>query len=96
VVLRPTPAARAFVAAWIAESRAAPRYAVDQSSLAVAMGRCPGVAVELLDVRYCATPADQCRDPVILHDSASRHLRKAGRLQRWLNRLAGPQPHLAA
>jgi len=96
LVLRPTPAARAFVTAWLAESRQAPRWAVDQTALAVALGRCPGVAIEFLDVSYCAVPADRCPDPVILHDSASRDQPKAGRLQRWINRLAGPRVPVAA
>lgn len=95
IVARPTQHARAFVQTWIIESRAAPRYAVDQTSLAVAMGRMPGVTITALDVKYCAVPADRCERPVILHDSASRDQPKAGRVRRWLNRLAGPLPAAA-
>lgn len=54
------------------------------------------VRITALDVKYCAVPADRCERPVILHDSASRHMPKAGRLQRWINRLAGPPVPAAA
>ena len=73
MVLRPTLQARAFVAAWVAETSVAPRYAVDQDSLAVALGRAPDLSVTYLDVKYCAVRADKCPDPVIFHDSASLH-----------------------
>ncbi len=90
MVFKPTESGRAFVDAWIKETGSAPRYTVDQTSLAVAMGRCPNVAITMLDVSYCAIPDDKCAEPIILHDRASKSAPKPNRLARLFNRLAGP------
>ncbi|MBA4132530.1 MAG: hypothetical protein C0519_14040 [Hyphomicrobium sp.] len=88
MVFQPTIGARRFVEAWIAEGRNAAKYGVDQDSLAVALGRVPGLSVTTLGVEWCAVPADNCDSPKILHDSASRDS-KTGRLARAVSFLSG-------
>ena len=51
------------------------------------MGRVPGVSFTMLGVEYCATAGDCVPEPVILHDSASRDVRKVTRTHRRLRRL---------
>jgi hypothetical protein len=87
VVVRPTPGARAYVRAWEDAAREAPWGDVDQSAQMVAMGRAPGTSFTMLGVEYCATAGDCVPEPVVLHDSASRGVRKIGRWQRRLRRL---------
>jgi hypothetical protein len=82
MVFKPNALARLFVHAWIEETRNAKRYAVDQDSLAVAVGRVPNLSVTMLGVEWCAVPADKCEAPKILHDSASRHS-KTPRWRKW-------------
>ncbi|PPD07169.1 MAG: hypothetical protein CTY28_10325 [Hyphomicrobium sp.] len=82
MVFQPTIGARRFVEAWIAEGRNAANYGVDQDSLAVALGRVPGLSVTTLGVEWCAVPADKCPAPKILHDSASRNS-KTPLWRRW-------------
>lgn len=84
LVLRSTPRALALASAWVAETARAPAASVDQDSLAVALGRVPGLSLTTLDVRFCAVPADNCPDPIILHDRASRNSR-TGKLKRLLS-----------
>lgn len=72
LVIRPTGKARAFVEAWHDAGKGAHRYAVDQDSMIVAMGRVPGLSITHLDNRYCVSPPDDCAKPVILHSNASR------------------------
>jgi hypothetical protein len=83
MVFRPTRKALEFVEAWIDEGSRAARFGVDQDSLAVALGRVPGLSVTTLGVEWCAVPADKCERPKILHDSASRTI-KTGRVARAL------------
>jgi hypothetical protein len=90
LVVRPTDMARAFVANWVAAASEAPWGDVDQTPLAIAIGRTPGVCIEPLDVRYCATEGDKVSDPIILHDSASRSVRKLRPMTRLLGRLLAP------
>ncbi len=87
LVLRPTPAAALFVDAWVIEAERAPRYAVDQDALLVALGRVPHLSITTLPVAACATEGDKVAEPIILHESASRGLPKAGRLARALEAL---------
>ena len=54
----------------------------------VAMGRVPWCGFTMLPVEYCATAGDCVPEPVILHDSASRGVRKIGRWERRLGRFA--------
>jgi hypothetical protein len=54
-----------------------------------AMGRVPWCSFTMLPVEYCATAGDCVPEPVILHDSASRGVRKIGRWERRLRRLWG-------
>jgi hypothetical protein len=86
LVFQPTDAAMGFATHWAETAREAPWGGVDQEALTVALGRMPGVSFTVLDNRFCAVEADKCDDPVILHDSASRNVRKLKRWQRWLRR----------
>ena len=52
----------------------------------VAMGRVPGTSFTMLDLKWCTTCGDREPAPVVLHDSASRGVRKIGRWQRRLRR----------
>lgn len=79
LVLRQTNHAKEFVERWVALSHQAPRYGVDQDSLAVAIGQVPGLSVTTLDVAWCATEGDACLMPIIRHDSASRDIKTS----RW-------------
>lgn len=88
MVFKPTSYASAFVLAWIAASKRAGRYSVDQDSLAVALGRVPGLSITTLGVEWCATVGDGVEKPAIYHDSASLHT-KTPRLVRTWHRLIG-------
>ena len=87
VVVRPTAKARAYVYAWIDAAAEAPWGDVDQSAQMIAMGRAPSTSFTMLGLEWCATFEDDATAPVILHDSASRGVRKITRLQRRLRRL---------
>jgi hypothetical protein len=87
VVVRPTPGARAYVHAWLDAAAEAPWGDVDQAAQMFAMGRAPGTSFTMLGVEYCATAGDCVPEPVILHDSASRGVRKIKPWQRRLRRL---------
>lgn len=84
LVVRPTPKAEEFVDRWVDISNAAPRGSVDQRTLPMAIARTPGLSVETLDGSYCAVPSDGIPNPVILHDSASRNVRKISKWGRYL------------
>jgi hypothetical protein len=79
VVVRPTLGARAYVQAWAAAAADAPWGDVDQTAQMYAMGRVPWCSFTMLPVEYCATAGDCVPEPVILHDSTSRGVRKIGR-----------------
>ena len=83
MVFRPTKKARAFVEAWCKVGETAPRYAWDQDSMVVATGRVPGLSITYLDNKFCATPEDECPDPVILHDRASTN----AHTNKWIKKL---------
>lgn len=87
MVLRPTPAARAFVECWCEASFSAPQYCTDQDSIRYALGGVPGLSVTFLDIRYCATPKDHCKEPVILHDGGKKP-NQSNRLSKFIGRLA--------
>jgi hypothetical protein len=53
----------------------------------IAMGRAPWCAFTELPIEYCATAGDSVPAPVILHDSASRGVRKIARMHRRLRAL---------
>ncbi|HEX4893108.1 MAG TPA: hypothetical protein VFV47_07445 [Hyphomicrobiaceae bacterium] len=84
MVVRPTPFAEAFVQNWVRISAGAPRGTIDQHTLPQAIAATPGLAVEQLDVRYCATEGDDVDAPVILHSRASRLHPKVSKLMRRL------------
>ena len=86
MVLKPTPMARNFVCAWRSFSDGAPLGWVDQSTLLEALWHTPGITIEQLDVRYCATRKDKVTEPVVVHDNASGVTRK---MPPWLRTLAG-------
>jgi hypothetical protein len=85
LVLNPTPRARALVEKWIAVSETAPRYAVDQTTLTVALGRVPGITITTLGVGACAIPSDKADAPIILHDRAGQAMKKTPRLIKLLS-----------
>lgn len=87
MVFKPTELARQFVDAWARESLNAPRYAVDQDSLVVAIGKVSGLSITTLPIRYCAVARDNCPHPAVLHDSASKAATKAGKFTRLAARL---------
>jgi hypothetical protein len=90
MVFKPTTEATQFVHAWCKECAVAPKYAVDQDSLVVAMGRVPEVSFSNLPIKFCAVDRDNHPAPVILHDSASAELGgKAGKFTRLFHRLSG-------
>jgi hypothetical protein len=87
MVFKPTAAARRFVEVWRDQSEAAPKYSVDQDSLAVAMGKVQECVLSFLDVRYCAVATDKLADAWVLHASASESAWKAKKIQKFINRL---------
>ena len=87
VVVRPTAGARAYVQAWITAAAELPWGDVDQTAQMFAMGRASGASFTMPPVEYCATAGDCVPEAVILHESASRGVRKIGRWQRRLHRL---------
>lgn len=89
MVFRPTAGARSLVERWALLSLNAPRGAVDQRTLPMAIATTPGASVAVLDVRHCAVPNDRVSDPVILHDSASRSIVKIPSWKRTLNAMMG-------
>lgn len=92
MVFKPTEAARQFVRIWHLLSEEAPEYAVDQDSLAVAIGKVPECVLSFLDIRYCAVKNDDLHDPWVLHDSASKgHVQKTRATIRRLKRLFAPR-----
>lgn len=87
LVIRPTSMARKFVETWIDTGMSAPRFAVDQDSLKVALGKTPGLSVTTLDVSACATRGDSVPLPLILHDKASADAAKAGAVRKIIHLL---------
>ena len=81
MVLRPTPAARRMVEAWIAIGKSASRGTVDQNTLPMAIALTPHILVEHLPARFCAHHVDQERAPLFKHSNASR---KARKIPKWL------------
>ena len=96
LLIQPTDKARAFVEAWRDLNASAPAYSHDQDTLMVAMGRVPGCAFSVLDLRYCATTGDGLSDPWILHSSASENTPKASKwkklVRRWLDQAKVESP----
>lgn len=84
IVVRPTARAEAFVENWVRISSGAPRGTIDQHTLPQAIAATPGLSVEQLDVRYCATEGDDVGAPAILHTRASRLHPKVSKLMRRL------------
>lgn len=80
MVIRPTERAKSFVKNWRELNFAAPSGSVDQRTLPAAIVKTPGLAVGMLDNRYCAVPADNVESPIILHSSASASQKK---MSRW-------------
>lgn len=89
VVVRPTAAARHYIEAWAKACSMSPWGVPDQTAQMVAMGWSPGVSITVLGVEDCATEGDRVAAPNILHDSASRGVRKSQKWQRVLRYLIG-------
>ena len=84
MVLRPTAATRQFLDLWVRLSDAAPRGAIDQHTLALAIGRSPMLSITALAPEWCAVPGDGVANPAILHGQASKGQRK---MSKWVRRL---------
>lgn len=80
IVIRPTELAKSFVKNWRELNFAAPSGSVDQRTLPAAIVKTTGLAVGMLDNRYCAVPSDNVERPIILHSSASASQKK---MSRW-------------
>lgn len=89
MVFRPTPKAQALANEWIEACRHAPRYAVDQDALLVALGKVPSLSLTMLPIEACGTQADNCKFPVVLHDQARGEARKAGKIRKGMDAFIG-------
>jgi hypothetical protein len=87
LVFKPTEGARELVWLWINESKAAKFGDNDQTTLMLALTKAHSTSIAHIPIEYCATDADKCPHPVILHDSASRDERKVTWLARQVHRL---------
>lgn len=65
-----------FLETWKHLSENAPLYTSDQAAFAVAMGRCPGVSLTVLDENMVSIPADKNPNPLILHDRGRTDVKK--------------------
>jgi hypothetical protein len=84
MIFAPTLQARNFVHVWTGKSMSAPRGEVDQTSLKAALGTYVAATFQPLPLVYCATAADRCHNPAILHGQASKGVRKIGKWRkRW-------------
>jgi hypothetical protein len=72
---------------WIKASRAAYRYANDQDTLVVALGRVPSLSWTALGNEACAVAADRCPDPIIMHDTSKTNKATASRWFKTLSAL---------
>lgn len=91
MVFKPNDAAHRFVDRWMELSKNARYGDVDQDSLLLAL-QTSDVTFEQLDVKWCKCKSDACADPIIIHDSASRHVPKIGTTHRrlaWLGEKLG-------
>jgi hypothetical protein len=84
VVVKPTPAARAFVEKWKHFSAIASYGDIDESTLAQAMETSPGVTISPLPYHWCAM--ESCAANEIVHDTASKNTYKASHKMRRLVR----------
>lgn len=82
MVIRPTPAARSFLEAWIKAGQSVHQYAVDQDTLVLALGRVPSLSLSLLGNEACALLEDKCPDPIVLHDRSPTHKGSVSRIRR--------------
>jgi hypothetical protein len=83
MVIRPTRAAKSFIAAWGQASLEAPKYSNDQDTMVVALGKVPNLSLSFLGNEACAIEADNCFCPLILHDTV-----KGKGVPRWRKRLS--------
>jgi hypothetical protein len=83
MVFAPTPQARTFVTLWDQQCALAPKYEVDQTALLVGIVRATFATFQGIPLKYCCIEGE-CSDAVILHDSASRHVKK---VKNWRKKL---------
>jgi hypothetical protein len=84
LLIQPTPRARSMVEIWEHESERQHREATDQTSLALAVSRVPGLRITALERKWCAARGEA--GAVIEHDSASAEIKKPSlihRIQNW-------------
>lgn len=72
LLIRRSPAATCFLEKWAHAAENAPPHANDQDCLMRALSLGHGATVGFLPNSLCAVPADNCPDPLILHDRASK------------------------
>ena len=88
LVVRPTPAARRFVEAWIEHCIKARIGDNDQTCFILAMHSTNGITIEPLDSRWCVVPDGPTpENAVIVHDSASLSVKRMSRLTQLTKRL---------
>jgi hypothetical protein len=92
LVIRQTPQAHRFLEAWVAHCASARVGDNDQTCFVAALSGATGVTLEPLDRRWCVAPGDDDdagvpADAVIVHDSASQHLKRMSKLEQFTRRL---------
>ena len=104
MVFRPTAGAQSFIDAWEQAQAECDSTDVDQTALMIALGRATNFTFQPLGAEWCALDATCHPDPAILHDNASRDVRR-GRAQLprevllgFVNRVRGmvARPYFAA
>lgn len=91
IVIRPTAAARKFIADWQAECSRVEGHVADEAALALVLAHSGSLAFAPLDARYAARERDVAPpDAVLVHDSARDVTLAAFNLRKYLKRkLAG-------
>lgn len=71
IVLKPTPAARKFIADWQTECARVEAHIADEAALGVVLAQSPGLSFTPMDVRFAARERDVAPpDAALVHDSA--------------------------
>ena len=87
IVIRPTAAARQFIASWQAECAKVEGHVADEAALALVLARSSELAFQPLDVRFAARERDVApADAVLVHDSARDVSIAAFNVRKYLKR----------
>lgn len=87
IVLRPTPAARKFIADWRAECARCAAEVADEAALGLVLARSEGLAFAPLPERYAARERDVAPpDAALVHDSARDLTLEAFNLRKLVKR----------